>query len=213
MRRLWLLPLALALAPAPALALNRLTNGEFATDVSGWGTTEPVSFVWDPLDVDASPGSGSLKMTTMPPGMNPGFHGAVSECVTVTAGEKLEVAAWAYIPSNQVGPVQAAIGLRTFSSPNCQTLDLVRAEAGPITTELDQWVELSFIGSIQPGEIAARVYVQARESAGGMQDPTTTHWDAVFLPEPGSESLAAGVALLAWLRARRGKPVARSSSC
>lgn len=199
-----LLSLPLLLAAPPALAQNELTNGEFDVDVSGWGTTDPASFVWDMLDVDLDPSSGSLKLTTTPPPMTMAFHGAVSECVAVSAGEEIYVAAWAYIPSGQGDPVQAEVGLQRFTAPGCHPLDLFSVEDGPITSYLDQWVELAFPTIVPPGIESAQVYVQARTTAGGTQSPATVHFDAAFLPEPrGSTPLLAGAATLALLCSRR----------
>jgi len=202
-----LLPLLLVLlcvAPASALA-NWLTNGDFDVDISGWSSFEPVSYVWDIHDVDANLASGSIILTTTPPPMNPNFHGIVSECVAVTPGEEVYAEAWVNITSAQPGPVQAAIGLQQFSSPTCQPLDHIVTQIGQITNALDQWEMLYFEFPIQPGAITAQVYLAARESAGGVQDPTTTQWDAVALPEPaGSAGLAAGAGLLGAL-SRRGR--------
>jgi hypothetical protein len=208
---LFLLPLSLfvtlVLAPAPALA-NWLTNGHFDVDLLGWSTIEPVSIVWDIHDVDADLNSGSMVLTTHPPPMTPGFHGVVSECVVIAPGPDLYAEGWVNITSAQVGPVQAAIGIQQFSSATCQPIYHIHTRIGQIATTLDQWVKITADVPVQPGAMSAQVYIVAQESAGGSQDPTTTQWDAIGLPEPAlATGLLAGIGFLA-SRARRshGKP-------
>jgi hypothetical protein len=75
---------------------------------------------------------------------------------------------------------------------------------------LDQWVQLNFQTAIEPSVVAAQVYLSARESAGGNQDPTTLQWDAVVLPEPG---VAAGILFGAtWVGALSNRRFRRGAS-
>ena len=84
------LALALALTLTPALApkaaaQNLLTNPDFDVDVSDWEdpfSSAFVSFVFDTRDVDDSPSSGSLALTTT---IDNGGASGVSQCVTLTA--------------------------------------------------------------------------------------------------------------------------------
>lgn len=189
--------LLLLLFSAPvAGAQNRLTNGDFDVDVSGWSSFDPISFAWDSFDVDANPGSGSLDLTTFPPPMSFGFFGVVSECVSVTPGEVLAAKAWVYLPSGQIGPPQASISVQHFASPFCQPLDLVVDEFGPGTSSTDQWVELAFTTVVPVTAQTAHIYAQARNTGGGIQN-AMANYDAVYLPEPsGPVTLMVGAGIV-----------------
>jgi hypothetical protein len=195
--RFRMMTLILLLWATPTLAANELTNGDFDTDVSGWGTFEPVFFVWDSLDVDTDPGSGSLKLTTSPSPENSSYIGAVSECVAVSPGELRSIAAWAYVPSGQLQGVEASVELESFDSPGCHPLDSLGLEQGPITNAIDEWVELPFDALIPGNGVSAHVRIAARRTGGGVLMASIVHFDAVFLPEPTTgASLLAGSVLL-----------------
>ena len=88
------------LAPG-ALAQNLLANPSFDTDVSSWSTLAYGSVVWDSLDRNGSPGSGSAEFTNTRPGGPEGAPVARSECVLAQADEEYEISAWSLIPSGQ----------------------------------------------------------------------------------------------------------------
>jgi hypothetical protein len=198
--------LLVLIVPTPVMGQNRLTNGHFDADVSGWGSLDPVTFVWDIHDADMDPASGSLKLTTHPPGQNQNFHGALSECVNVFPSEDLLAEGWVIIGSEQfASSVEATISVQYYASPSCQPLDFVASQRGPTTTVLDQWTLLTFQSGVSFGAQTAQVYVQARTTSGGIQDSATVQFDAIYLPEPAaSAALAAGASLLAGL-ARRSR--------
>ena len=205
--RFRMMTLILLLWTTPTLAANELTNGDFDTDVSSWGTFEPVFFVWDSLDVDADPGSGSMKLTTSPSPENSSFIGAVSECVGVSPGEVRSIAAWIYIRSGQLQGIEATVELERFDSPGCRPLDSLGLEQGPITNAIDEWVELPFDALIPGNAVSSHVRIAARRVGGGVLMASTVHFDAVFLPEPstGASLLAGSVLMTALSGASRRK--------
>jgi hypothetical protein len=200
--RFWI-ALLLPLAWTGAAPANELSNGDFATDTFPWGTFDPVGVLWNSLDVDASPSSGSLRLEVSPPSPSPDNLGADSECIELTAGETYELSAWVYIPSTGQGSAPAArIGLMLFDAPGCMFSDLDHVVDTSKVETFDTWTEL------QLQHVAAAPLTHARAFLIGhkfFSGPTTVyHFDAIALPEPaGWPVRLTSAAALAWLVRRR----------
>ena len=102
-----------AVAP-PAIAQNLVVNPNFDTDPSGW--TGPG--VWDPLDVDNSPNSGSATYINTSAG-TAGFA-FVRQCITVDpTAIGYDIVARTYVPSGQAGTGFARVDLVWFTDSLC----------------------------------------------------------------------------------------------
>jgi hypothetical protein len=195
--------LLLLITWAGAAGANELSNGDFAADTFPWGTFYPVSVLWDSLDVDTSPSSGSLRLEVHPPSPTPDLLGADSECIELTAGETYDLSAWVYIPSGGQGSSPAArIGLMLFDAPGCMFSDLDHVEDTSKVETFDTWTQLQLQHVAAAPLTHVRVFLIGHKFFSGPQ--TVYHFDAVSLPEPvGWPNRLAAVALLAWLRRRR----------
>ena len=179
--------------PASADA-NLLANGGFDSDLSGW-TPGVTAASWDPLDVAASPSSGSALLVG---------PGPLSQCIPV-AGTSYSGGASVFIPSAQP-PFAAGIAdvhVLFFPQASCQghtinTLLGIEAQPNP-----DQWGFLPISGEVPSGAASALFQLQTGNTSGAF----TLHFDgATFdvVPEPRL-LLLGGVAAAALLARRRAR--------
>jgi hypothetical protein len=106
--------LAATAAALPGAAQNLVVNPNFDTDTTSW--TGPG--VWDTLDVDASPTSGSATYINASAG-TAGFAFA-SQCITVDpAAVGYDLAARTYVPSGQAGSGVARVDVVWFTDALC----------------------------------------------------------------------------------------------
>jgi len=157
MHRLLALSVALAGLPAWGAAQELIVNGHFHTDINGWTMTQGLGTqVWDPLDWQASPGSGSLRLTngnTTANGLT-----VTGQCIPLTPSGTYEVGGHVRFPSPTVGGFGGII-VGWFDNPTCAGAPLATTNTPPVlTTTTNTWVE-SFTAAITapPGTVAVGV--------------------------------------------------------
>jgi hypothetical protein len=206
---------------APASSQNRLLNPSFDTDLAGWTPEifDSSTIDWDPMDVDASPASGSarfVKLTTDGPNSV-----RLKQCVLVTPEEPIELRAEVFLPA-QATVGSAFLSGSWFPGDACLGTDL-GSESESRSAPTGEWFAIEWPASVvaPPGSGSLRVLAGAlsTDASGGY----TVYADQVYAPEP-SAGLArtAALAALAALRRRRrsrssiepeGSPCRATSSC
>jgi hypothetical protein len=92
--------LVLAAAPVScALAQNLLSNGDFATDLSGWQFPDATPS-WSPFDIDGSTDSGSAHAANSQANADTMLV-MLSQCVPITQAGLYIVRAWGYAATGQ----------------------------------------------------------------------------------------------------------------
>lgn len=193
-----------------AASQNLLVSPDFdvASDVDDWPDPFPdgvTTIGWQAdLDVDASPSSGSLRLTTT---ITSGAADGPRQCVDTAPGA-YEMEAWVFNPSQLPQP-QTFIGVTFYPDPGCTGPSLGLASQFP-PGALDVWESnaMSFEAPSGTSSLGVRVF------SGNTIDPTpvTVYYDAIFLPEPGDPlGVGAGVLALAVLARRRATTARRRS--
>jgi hypothetical protein len=111
--RVTLLVLCTTVPSSIALAQNLLTNPNFNQNISGWTAIPAGTATWDATDIDASPSSGSARVT------NSGSQAQFQQCVAVSPGAKYDLIAHMRIPSGQAGTGAAFIAINYYASAGC----------------------------------------------------------------------------------------------
>ena len=119
---------------------NKLTNGSFEIDLTGWTPLGDVVFEWNPMDADGSPSSGSGLVTNA---ANYQSTRCVRQCSDVLEGDmEYRVRAMVNSPSGQTGLGWADIRLDVYPEPNCGGSPLWFESSSPVySTDPDQWLE------------------------------------------------------------------------
>jgi hypothetical protein len=146
------------LVAAPALAQNQLTNGSFATNVTGWpAETADATVAFSTNDANGSGASGSIAISNVSPGGNNGA--GVSQCVNgITGGASYDYLGKAFIPTGQDRTGSAGIGLRWYAAANCAG-GAVGSQPRRSTTTLGSWVALSELSSVAPANAVSAHFV------------------------------------------------------
>jgi hypothetical protein len=156
MPRVRVLFLATALVGLPAwgAAQDLIVNGHFHTDINGWTLAGVGTQLWDPLDWQGNPASGSIRITNTDPVANqPTGSG---QCIPLTPSGTYEVGTHVRFPSGQgaLGFGAAAVGW--FDNTACAGTPLSTVNSPPVaSTTTNTWVE-SFMSGITapPGTVA-----------------------------------------------------------
>ncbi|HET9314376.1 MAG TPA: hypothetical protein VFQ51_02260 [Vicinamibacteria bacterium] len=127
------------LAAGLASAQNRISNSEFHTNVSGWTPDAGDLFEWDPLDWQASPSSGSARLTADAAGQ---FVAARTICMPAGLLQ-MELFGRIRFAGGQAGQGAARIGLATFDDPGCLGVYSSDTTENIFSTTTDTWVPVS----------------------------------------------------------------------
>ncbi len=197
-RRRWAGSLALAvgalsisLAVAPAWADELVTNGGFATDLSGWKafTDANRGAAWSPVDAEGSGSSGSAELT------NTATDGGIAEtpmfqCAPVQAGEVYRVSAKLRVKSGQARTGKANWAVIWYPNTDCFGNSLEYDIVGDVTAP-GSWVQIQDDYTAPPGALGARIVPgMIKSQAGGT---FTAYFDDVSIlpadeaPPGGSE--------------------------
>lgn len=149
--------IALASFASPVLAQNQLTNGSFATNVSGWTVEAAATAAFSTNDANGSGVSGSMAITNISSGASNGA--GVSQCVNgITGGASYDYLGKAFIPTGQDRTGSAQIGLRWYAGAGC-TGGTVGNQPRRSTTALGSWIALSELASVAPANAVSAEFV------------------------------------------------------
>jgi hypothetical protein len=136
----------LALAAPVALAQNLVVNPEFDTNVAFWTVPFPgATIVWNPLDWNGNPSSGSALVTNETAFAN-GLAGAVSTCLVVPVTGSYEYGAHIRIPSGQTTTGQAFVARAFYGFPGCAGPGNILIDQVVTTATTDVWVPILIQG-------------------------------------------------------------------
>jgi hypothetical protein len=158
---------------------NILANGSFNTSLASWTTLQPFeAAVWQPLDANGSPSSGSASLTNTFSMPAPSGGGSLEQCVPITGGASYDFGAKVQIPSGQAntGFVQITVGW--YSAPACNGfLSTSFTNAGGLT---GVWQSAGLAAVPAPGGAASAVFLLAhfKNEAGGS---FVTYFDDAYL--------------------------------
>jgi hypothetical protein len=182
--------IGLLLLGGVAGAQNLVVNGDFASDVSGWGTAYSgpgISIAWSALDPADPIASGSAEVTSI---TTSGSAGGADQCVELISGP-LVLRMNAMTPTQPDLPYVAATPwVRWYGVPGCISMELATTilpvgSAPPGTG----WHLLS--GPITPPDLAKSVQIiLGVVKEPGYAAPGLAYFDDVYLPEPGSDACA-----------------------
>ena len=159
--------LSLALAVAPAWAAELVTNGGFATDLSGWKafTDANRGAAWSPMDANGSGSSGSAELT------NTSTDAAIAvtpmfQCAPVQAGEDYHVSAKLMVKSGQARTGKANWAVIWYSNTDCFGNSLEYDIVGDVTSP-GSWVEIQDDYTAPAGAVGAKVVPGLIKSQAG----------------------------------------------
>ncbi len=144
-RRLFLPVLVLAssfLGAAPSAGQNIVVNGEFATDLASWSVLTGAG-VWDPLDRNGSPTSGSARLTA-----SDIFAVLRQTCMPVVPGTTYDFGARVYLPSGQGSSGHSWV--RVMWDSDCDPSGIVGLHQTSDFAALDTWQAVEFSQAAAP---------------------------------------------------------------
>jgi hypothetical protein len=169
MRALRALCLAAAILALPQWAATQdlIVNGHFHTDINGWTLVGIGSHVWDPLDWQANPASGSIRITNTNPVPNQGT--ASGQCIVLTPSGTYEAGAHVRFPSGQAAFGAGGVGVAWFNNTTCTDPPISTVNTPPVlSTTTNVWIE-SFMSGISapPGTVAVGVAAGVGKATAG----------------------------------------------
>ncbi len=168
-----------ALAAAPA---NLVSNGDFATDVSGWNTSGATT-AWDSGDASSDPASGSLKGGNANP-YEYDNHGYIEQCLrTPLPGATYDFRGKIRVPPGQTEFIAAYLWMFAYGGPNCSGSDLGNNSSEWLTT-VAPWTpaetQMNLAASTRSVKV---VLVVARKGVpeGTVPQPVVAYFDDISL--------------------------------
>lgn len=152
--------------PAWGAGQDLVMNGEFNGNIEHWKIVRGVGDeVWDPLDSQGNPASGSLHLTNT--GTQADAATVSGQCIVLTPTDTYEFGTHVFFPPQATGGV-AGVVVGWFGNPCCVGTPLAAAASPPVSsTTTNTWVE-TFIDSqaAPPGTVAVGVGVGLLKVAG-----------------------------------------------
>jgi hypothetical protein len=191
MNTLRVLALAATLLGLPRWSAGQdlIVNGHFHTDINGWTLVGIGSQAWDPLDWEANPGSGSVRVTNTNPVANQGT--ASAQCVPLTPSGTYEAGAHVRFPAGQPALGAGGVGIAWFNNTTCTDPPISTVNTPAVfSTTTNVWVE-SFMSGLTPPPGTVAVGVGAgvgKVTAGGT---LTGLFDRVRFGPTGTTPVAA----------------------
>lgn len=110
---------AMFVAPV-ALGQNLASNPNFDTDVTEWAPFATASIVWNPLDADGAPASGSALVTNL--STTAGDSTGARQCIGgITGGTVYRFAAEILVPGGQSETGRANLLVQWYDQPGCSS--------------------------------------------------------------------------------------------
>ena len=148
---------ALLALPSAVRAQDLIVNGHFNTNINGWTLVGIGTQAWDPLDWQASPASGSIRITNTDPTANQGTGSG--QCILLTPSGTYEVGAHVRFPSGQAALGAGGVGVAWFDNTTCANPPIGTNNTPAVfSTTTNTWVE-SFTAALAapPGTVAVAV--------------------------------------------------------
>ena len=164
MIRVWsVLVVVLVYLPAAGAAdyVNLLSNGTFELDVAGWTPLLDTNIMWDPMDADGSPSSGSAIVTT------DSTRGA-RQCSEVLEGDKEYVLrAMIFIPGMQPASGWGYLKVVLYPQPNCGGYPVLHLFSPWVTSATpDRWLRSVLAMTTPPSAQSAFVDLTVTKETG-----------------------------------------------
>ena len=143
--------------PAWGAGQDLVVNGGFDGDIDGWKIVRGEGVeVWDPLDSQNNPASGSLHLTNT--GAGPNAVTMSGQCIELTPSGTYEFGTNVRFPAGSV-PGVASVVVGWFGNPCCSGTPLAAGNSPPVfTTTSEVWVEtFTRALSAPPGTVAVGV--------------------------------------------------------
>ncbi len=160
------------------LGQNLVSNSSFDTDVMGWTALFGASLMWDPLDADGDPLSGSSLVTNIDP--DPYDGNGAAQCIDGLNGERTYgFSADINIPGGQIETGHAYLLIQWYSGAGCSGA-IGLAESPQVTSATtDAWVTSSHLAQSPAGTQSGRIRLSVLKiEAGGSLD---AHFDNAWL--------------------------------
>ena len=175
------------------LGVNRLSNPQFDTNITGWSQIYGLAPAWDDRNHTDSSGSGSLRNTTAADA-SPTQGFASGQCSSgLTPGSVLRFGGWAMLPGGQTRNAVGYLALRfhTAAQPCFHFESVSYNNNGDVYTEpliggstpFDTWIEEIADAVVPP--LADKVDFQLAFAAGTGTGPAQVLYDNVLLTELG----------------------------
>ena len=150
--------------PVPPLS-ELVTNGGFDGGISGWTAQSPsfITLAAAGADGKGRPGSGSLLVTNT--FLSSGSGSGARQCLTVSAGDHLDLGARAFVPSAQAASGTATVQLYFDGGAGC-TGDYLGRCTTLDTGQLDQWVTLTATCTVPAGAKSGELVVFTSKAQG-----------------------------------------------
>jgi len=164
--------------PAWGAGQNLVVNGDFNGDITAWKIVRGAGVeVWDPLDSQNNPASGSLHLTNI--GVGPDAFTVSGQCIVLTPSDTYEFGTNIRFPAGSV-PGMASVVVGWFGNPCCAGTPLAAGNSPPVpSTTTEVWVE-SFTPALAapPGTVAVGVGVGLLQGAspGAALDAANLRW-------------------------------------
>ena len=144
-------------------AQNLVVNPDFDTDVDGWIPFYDIDFIWEPLDCQGDPSSGSgFAASTDAPTSNSG----IIQCVEpIVAGDWYGLSAWLNISPSQAGEGSARLFVWWRDGAGC-TGTQTTALATQFVASTAGWEQQTAIPEVAPaGTVSATLYLNITKSS------------------------------------------------
>ena len=159
MIRVWsVLIVVLVYLPAAGAAdyVNVLSNGTFELDVAGWTPLLDTIIMWDPMDADGSPSSGSAIVTNSVDYQS--TRGA-RQCSDVLEGDmEYVLRAMIFIPGMQPATGWGHLKVALYPQPNCGGYPVLHLMSSVVYSATpDQWLRSTLAITTPPNAQSAIV--------------------------------------------------------
>ena len=157
-------------------AQNLIGNPDFDVDISEWtalgGAT---ASVWNPLDADDAPFSGSVLLTDMEASVS---TQVLSQCLNVDEGILFKLGASVYVPGGQAQTGTARVRVLWFQEGNCA--DFIDSDGGPFLEQPeDLWIATEGTVRSPIGAQSVRVALTLNKDSG-TTEPLSAHFDEIL---------------------------------
>lgn len=154
---------------------ERLSNGRFNTDLSGWQLESGAFSSWSSTDADSNPTSGSVILSRTTASSGSGFELGLSQCLSWSERRGVNVRARILLPGGS--DAQAALVVIPYASPDCSGPVLAGSLVRAYTTPRDVWIRASTFFNWLPSARSLKLALAMRNPSG----PASVRFDEVSL--------------------------------